>query len=162
MYLIISCQLSVINFPLSIRVMFSSKKISAIGWMLFSAFCFALMGAFTHSLKDTFDWRITGFARAFINFIFVLGLAVATKKPLLQRPPDSLISLSTLKKCLLRNLHFYRLFLTTYLAKVFSNLKKPLLKSRPYLPDKSVSKSIVIFNSIQSSISLKFSHFIHP
>lgn len=51
--------------------------------MLFSAFCFALMGAFTHSLKDTFDWRITGFARAFINFIFVAALAFATKKPLI-------------------------------------------------------------------------------
>lgn len=51
--------------------------------MLFSAFCFALMGAFTHSLKETFDWRITGFARAFINFIFVLALAYATKKPVI-------------------------------------------------------------------------------
>ncbi len=51
--------------------------------MLFSAFCFALMGAFTHSLKETFDWRITAFARAFINFVFVLGLAYATRKPLI-------------------------------------------------------------------------------
>ncbi len=63
--------------------MLNTKNISALGWMLFSAFCFALMGAFTHSLKDTFDWRITGFARAFINFIFVLALAFATKKPLI-------------------------------------------------------------------------------
>jgi drug/metabolite transporter (DMT)-like permease len=63
--------------------MFSPKKISALGWMLFSAFCFALMGAFTHSLKETFDWRITGFARAFINFVFVVILAYWTSKPLL-------------------------------------------------------------------------------
>lgn len=59
------------------------KNISAVGWMLFSAFCFALMGAFTHSLKDTFDWRVTGFARAFINFVLIVILAGATKKPLL-------------------------------------------------------------------------------
>lgn len=58
--------------------------------MLFSAFCFALMGAFTHSLKDTFDWRITGFARAFINFIFVLALAYVTQKPLIFKAPSSL------------------------------------------------------------------------
>ena len=58
--------------------------------MLFSAFCFALMGAFTHSLKETFDWRITGFARAFINFIFVLALAYATNKPLIFKAPSSL------------------------------------------------------------------------
>ena len=51
--------------------------------MLFSAFCFALMGAFTHALVGTFDWRVTGFARAFINFIFVVILAVSTKKPLI-------------------------------------------------------------------------------
>jgi drug/metabolite transporter (DMT)-like permease len=63
--------------------MIHPKNISALGWMLFSAFCFALMGAFTHSLKDTFDWRITGFARAFINFIFVLILAFLTRKPLI-------------------------------------------------------------------------------
>ena len=63
--------------------MINPKNISALGWMLFSAFCFALMGAFTHSLKDTFDWRITAFARAFINFIFVVILAVATKKTLI-------------------------------------------------------------------------------
>ncbi|NUN70075.1 MAG: DMT family transporter [Bacteroidetes bacterium] len=58
--------------------------------MLFSAFCFALMGAFTHSLKETFDWRITGFARAFINFLFVLLLALWTKQPLIFRAPSSL------------------------------------------------------------------------
>jgi drug/metabolite transporter (DMT)-like permease len=69
--------------------MFFHKKISALGWMLFSAFCFALMGAFTHSLKETFDWRITGFARAFINFIFVFGLALATRKPLIFRSAPS-------------------------------------------------------------------------
>ena len=63
--------------------MIKPKNIPALGWMLFSAFCFALMGAFTHSLKDTFDWRITGFARAFSNFIFVVALAYATKKPLI-------------------------------------------------------------------------------
>ncbi len=51
--------------------------------MLFSAFCFALMGAFTHSLKEIFDWRITGFARAFINFIFIFALAFVTHKPLI-------------------------------------------------------------------------------
>ena len=83
------------------------------------------------------------------------------KKTLLQRPADGLISSPTLKKLLLRNLHFYRLFLTTYLSKVFSNLKKPLLKSRPYLPDKSSSKSIVIFNPIQGGISLSINHFIN-
>lgn len=70
--------------------MASPKKISALGWMLFSAFCFALMGAFTHSLKDTFDWRITGFARAFINFLFVVILAFWTKQPLIFRAPSSL------------------------------------------------------------------------
>ncbi|MDP1678123.1 MAG: DMT family transporter [Bacteroidota bacterium] len=70
--------------------MLKTKNISALGWMLFSAFCFALMGAFTHSLKDTFDWRITGFARAFINFVFVVALAFATKKPLIFKAPSSL------------------------------------------------------------------------
>lgn len=58
--------------------------------MLFSAFCFALMGAFTHSLKDTFDWRITGFARAFINFVLIVILARATSKPLIFKAPSSL------------------------------------------------------------------------
>lgn len=67
----------------SLKSALNPKNISALGWMLFSAFCFALMGAFTHSLKDIFDWRITGFARAFINFVIVLALAYATKKPLL-------------------------------------------------------------------------------
>ncbi len=70
--------------------MVNPKNISAVGWMLFSAFCFALMGAFTHSLKDTFDWRITGFARAFINFIFIVALAYATRKPLIFKAPSSL------------------------------------------------------------------------
>ena len=80
---------------------------------------------------------------------------------MLKRPADSLIHSSTLKKLLLQNLHFYRLFLTTYLSKVFSNLKKPLLKIRPYLPDKSSSKFIVIFNPIQGGISLSIYHFIN-
>lgn len=51
--------------------------------MLFSAFCFALMGAFTHSLKETFDWRVTGFARSFINFVLILILARATRQPVI-------------------------------------------------------------------------------
>jgi drug/metabolite transporter (DMT)-like permease len=59
------------------------KSNTGLWWMLFSAFCFALMGAFTHSLKDTFDWRVTGFARAFINFVLIVILARATGKPLL-------------------------------------------------------------------------------
>lgn len=58
--------------------------------MLFSAFCFALMGAFTHSLKDTFDWRVTGFARAFINFVLIVALARITAKPLIFKAPSSL------------------------------------------------------------------------
>ncbi|KAB2922044.1 MAG: DMT family transporter [Bacteroidetes bacterium] len=58
--------------------------------MLFSAFCFALMGAFTHSLRETFDWRITGFARAFINFVLIVLLARATGTPLIFRAPSSL------------------------------------------------------------------------
>ncbi len=71
--------------------MINHKNISALGWMLFSAFCFALMGAFTHSLKETFDWRITGFARAFINFVIVFALAYATRKPLVfLKVPSSL------------------------------------------------------------------------
>lgn len=80
---------------------------------------------------------------------------------MLKRPTDSLIHYPTLKKLLLRNLHFYRLFLTTFLSKVFSNLKKPLLKTRPYLPDESSSKSIVIFNPIQGGISFYLYHFIN-
>ncbi len=51
--------------------------------MLFSAMCFALMGAFSHALAGTFDWRIIAFARAFINFVFVAFLALSTHKPLL-------------------------------------------------------------------------------
>jgi drug/metabolite transporter (DMT)-like permease len=67
------------------------KNISAVGWMLFSAFCFALMGAFTHSLKETFDWRVTGFARAFINFVLIIILARATNKPIIfWKVPSSL------------------------------------------------------------------------
>lgn len=59
------------------------KNISAIGWMLFSALCFALMGAFTHALAGTFDWTVIAFARAFINFVFVAMLALSTNKPLI-------------------------------------------------------------------------------
>lgn len=51
--------------------------------MLFSAFCFALMGAFTHALSGAFDWTVITFARAFINFIFVAALALSTNKPLI-------------------------------------------------------------------------------
>ncbi len=51
--------------------------------MLLSAFCFALMGAFTHGLSGAFDWRIIAFARASINFIFVAALARSTGKPLI-------------------------------------------------------------------------------
>lgn len=65
-----------------LKTLLKVKDISAVGWMLFSAFCFALMGAFTHSLKDTFDWRVTGFARSFINFVLIIFLARATNKPL--------------------------------------------------------------------------------
>jgi drug/metabolite transporter (DMT)-like permease len=59
------------------------KNISAVGWMIFSAFCFALMGAFTSALSGSFDWTVIAFARAFINFIFVAALALSTHKPLI-------------------------------------------------------------------------------
>lgn len=64
-------------------VMTKPKNISAVGWMLFSAFCFALMGAFSHALADTFNWTVIAFARAFINLIFVALLAIVTNKQLL-------------------------------------------------------------------------------
>jgi len=51
--------------------------------MLFSAFCFALMGAFSHALAGSFNWTIIAFARAFINLIFVALLALLTNKPLI-------------------------------------------------------------------------------
>lgn len=58
--------------------------------MLFSAFCFAMMGAFTYSLKDAFDWRVTGFARSFINFILIITLARVTGKPVIFKAPTTL------------------------------------------------------------------------
>lgn len=51
--------------------------------MLLSAFCFALMGAFTHELSGTFHWTVIAFARASINFIFVAALALMTGKELI-------------------------------------------------------------------------------
>lgn len=63
--------------------MIKIKNISAIGWMLFSAMCFALMGAFSHQLAWQFDWTVISFTRASINFIFVASLALWTKKELL-------------------------------------------------------------------------------
>ncbi|MBW7886832.1 MAG: DMT family transporter [Bacteroidetes bacterium] len=63
--------------------MINLKNISAIGWMLFSALCFALMGAFSHQLAWQFDWKVISFTRASINFIFVAALALWTKKELL-------------------------------------------------------------------------------
>lgn len=51
--------------------------------MLLSAFCFALMGAFSHGLKETFDWTVIAFARAFINFVFVAVLALSMRRPII-------------------------------------------------------------------------------
>ncbi len=59
------------------------SKISSIGWMLLSAFCFASMGALSHDVATCSDWLGVVFARAFINFLFVAALAVVTSKPLI-------------------------------------------------------------------------------
>ena len=70
--------------PLSLRKrMTKPEHISAIGWMLFSAFCFAVMGAFTHALSGRFDWSVIAFSRAFVNLIFIAALALVTSKPLI-------------------------------------------------------------------------------
>ena len=59
------------------------SKISSIGWMLLSAFCFASMGALSHDVATCSDWLGVVFARAFINFLFVAALAIVTSKPLI-------------------------------------------------------------------------------
>lgn len=71
--------------PLSLirKQMTKPEHISAIGWMLFSAFCFAVMGAFTHALSGRFDWSVIAFSRAFVNLIFIAVLALVTSKPLI-------------------------------------------------------------------------------
>ncbi len=51
--------------------------------MLLSAFCFASMGALSHDVATCSDWLGVVFARAFINYLFVAGLAIVTTKPLI-------------------------------------------------------------------------------
>jgi len=67
------------------------KNISAVGWVIFAAFNFALMGAFAHELSEMFHWTIIAFVRTFFNYVFVLVLAIWTKKELLYfKAPKSL------------------------------------------------------------------------
>ncbi|MGC3956722.1 MAG: DMT family transporter [Verrucomicrobiota bacterium] len=58
-------------------------KFSAIGWMLFSAVCFATMSALGHGLSKDLHWSVVAFARVGFNFVFVYLLAKATGTPLL-------------------------------------------------------------------------------
>jgi drug/metabolite transporter (DMT)-like permease len=51
--------------------------------MLFSAFCFASMVALSHAVAANFDWVAILFARVFVGFLAIAGLALLTSKPLI-------------------------------------------------------------------------------
>lgn len=59
-----------------------TSNISALGWMLISAFCLAAMGALAHAVAEVFDWTAIVFARVFVNFLCVSALALKTHKAL--------------------------------------------------------------------------------
>ncbi len=57
-------------------------RLSAIGWMLFSAVCFATMSALSHALAQDLHWSVVAFSRVAFNFIFIFILAKLNGTPL--------------------------------------------------------------------------------